>query len=298
MSKLPPVSRLIDRRFQEDIDRVLIAIKNLVDRNLPAPAKNIPGYQPFLLVIAYATKNTFDAIRYLIADSGDDYKRKLEFGLTVSPLIRFLIDLLITIIVIRQKPRQYVKRYHWSGWRELKESLERLKGELGAARKFSKQIKQQEENLEYLRKTYKINRKLAANPVAIPYWPYLGQVLKPKSGIKLRPRKFLEYLNTWFYSELSQEAHISGAGMVRMYSKLLIETTDADRERILTIVKSNNGIMTITLVLAIATEINDIGKFDRTVKLLYLWKILVTEWTDAKRLFDRRYKRMLKSRGP
>ena len=296
MSKLPPVSRLIDRRFQEDIDRVLIAIKNLVDRNLSIPAKNIPGYQPFLLVAAYATKNTFDAIRFLIADSEDDPKRKLEFGLAVSPLIRFLIDLLITIIVIRQRPRKYVKWYHRSGWRELKESLDRLKGEPGAARKFGRQIRQQEQSIEHLRITYKINRKLASNPAAIRYWPYLGQVLKPKSGLKLRPRKFLEYLNTWFYSELSQEAHISGAGMVRMYSKLLIETTDVDRERVLRLVKSNNGIMAITLALAIAAEINDIGKFDRTVKLLYLWKVLSTEWTDAKRLFDRRYKRMLNRR--
>ncbi len=84
--------------------------------------------------------------------------------------------------------------------------------------------------------------------------------------------------------------------MVRIYSKLLLETTDADRERILRVVKSNNGMMAFILVLAIATEINDIGRFDRTPKLLYLWKIMTTEWTDAKRLFDRRYKRMLKKR--
>jgi hypothetical protein len=79
-----------------------------------------------------------------------------------------------------------------------------------------------------------------------------------------------------------------------MYSKLLLEKADADRERILKLAKSNNFILCITLAMAIATELNDIGRFDRGAKLAYVWRILVNDWPDAKRLFDHRYKALVK----
>jgi hypothetical protein len=289
----PQISRVIDRQFQEDVDRLLLAIKNLIERSSPAHVDRIPGYQPFLLVVAHAAKTTYEAMKFLIADDRGDSRRKLEFGLAISPLIRFLIELLFLVIVIRQKPRKNVMWYHRSGWRELKEALDRLKAEPGSARRFRTQIAKQEAALEYLRQTYKITKRLAANPQGIPYWPHPGQILKLP---KLRSRHFLKYLYTWFYSELSQEAHVSGAGLVRMYSKLLIESTDADRDRVLKVIKSNNYMLALILVLATVTELNDIGSFDRTTKLSYLWTVVVKEWTDAKRLYTRRYKRILKSR--
>lgn len=287
------VSRVIDAHFVEEADRVLVALRNLLDRSLNAPVSEIPGYQPLLLVTAYAARNTFNTIRFLLADKPQHHDRKLEYSLAVSPLIRFLIDLLFTIVVIRQKPRKYVMWYHRSGWRELKEALGRLKAEPGASKRFSRQIAKQSDALEYLRKTYKISLKTARSPDKIPYWPHPGQFLKNKK-LRLRPRQFMSYLHTWFYSELSQEAHASSAGVVRMYSKLLIESTDVDQERILKVIKSNNFMMSLVLALSIATELNDIGRFDRGPKLKYLWQVLVSEWFDGKRLFDRRYKRMLR----
>lgn len=288
------VSRLIDRRFVEEADRVLIALKNLVDRNFPRKLLLIPGYRPFLQVAIYATKNTFDAIRYVVADSPIDPHRNIAFGLAISPMIRFFIDLLFTVIIIRQSPRVRVMWYHRAGWRELKEALDRLKSEPGASRRFARQIQKQEAALEYIRKVYKISRRTESDLRSIRRWPIPGQFLNPKRvKISIRPRKFLAFLHLWFYSELSQEAHISGGGVVRIYSKLLLEKEDSDRERILKVIKSNNFMMSLTLVIAIATEINDICRFDRNERLAYLWRVITEESHDAKRLFNLRYKAML-----
>lgn len=291
-ASMPPVNKLISRDFVTQVDHILIAVKNLIERSAPNSISTIPGYTPFLLVAAHATRNTFNSVRYLLADDQDS-DRKLEFCLSVSPNIRFLADLLATVIIIRQRPLKYVKWYHRSGWRELKESLERLKTEPGAKRKLSRQIAAQTEALEHLRKSYGISRRLAEAHEDIDYWPYLGQFLKNKKH-KLRPRRFLTYLNTWFYSELSQEAHISSSGLVRIYSKLLLEKTDTGRERILKIIKTNNFILCLTLSIAIASELNEIGQFDRGTKLSYIWKILATDWLDAKRIYKLRYKAMAK----
>jgi hypothetical protein len=292
-ASLPPVNKVINRDFVNEADRLLIAIKNLIERSLSPPASTILWYPPFLLVCAHAARNTFTTVRYLVADSPRDPDRRLEFCLSISPLIRFLADLLFAIIVIRQKPRKYVMWYYRSGWRELKESLDRLKAEQGSSRRFSREIARQERALEHLRKQYRISRRLASFSDKIPYWPYPGQMLKNKH-FRIRPRRFLAYLNTWFYSELSQDSHMSSAGLARMYSKLVIEPNDVDREKILKRIKSNNFMLTLTLCVAIATELNDIGLFDRGQKLSYIWKVLSHESFDAKRLFNRRYKAMVK----
>ena len=163
------VSRIIDAPFVEEVDRVFVALHNLIDRSLRAPVSEIPGHQPFLLVAAYATRNTFNTIRFLVADKPQHHDRRLEYSLAVSPLIRFLIDLLFTVVVIRQKPRKYIMWYYRSGWRELKEALDRLKAEPGASRRFSSQIAKQSGALEYLRKTYKISLKTARSPEKILY---------------------------------------------------------------------------------------------------------------------------------
>jgi hypothetical protein len=291
-ANIPRVNRLISRDFVNQVDHVLVAVRNLIERSSPASISKIPGYTPFLLVAAHATQNTFNAVRYLLADNNDS-DRKPEFCLAVSPNIRFLADLLSTIIVIRQRPRKYIKWYYRSGWRELKESLERLKNEPGVQRKLSRQIAAQTAALEHLRKSYGISRALAKAHEDIDYWPYLGQFLKNKKH-KLRPRRFLSYLNTWFYSELSQDAHISSAGLIRMYSKLLLEKTDTDREKILKLIKTNNFMLCLILAIAIASELNEIGQFDRGAKLSYIWRILITDWLDARRIYKLRYRAMAK----
>jgi hypothetical protein len=52
--------------------------------------------------------------------------------------------------------------------------------------------------------------------------------------------------------------------------------------------------LAVTLVLAISTEINEIGKFDQKANLAYLWGILIHNRTEAQEVYDLRYRTMLK----
>jgi hypothetical protein len=97
-----------------------------------------------------------------------------------------------------------------------------------------------------------------------------------------------------WYTELSQDHHLSGGGIIRVYSKFLLMPEDNDRIRILKELKTSNIMLAVTLVLAISTEINEIGKFDQKANLAYLWGILIHNRTEAQEVYDLRYRTMLK----
>ena len=57
----------------------------------------------------------------------------------------------------------------------------------------------------------------------IAYWPTAMQMLNPrKDYLKKRSRRFLEHL-ALRYRSLSKDHHMSGAGVIRVYAKLLID---------------------------------------------------------------------------
>lgn len=65
-SPLPPINKILNREFISEVDKILTASKNLIERSLQPPVSTIPGYSSFLLVAAHATRNTFSTIRYLV----------------------------------------------------------------------------------------------------------------------------------------------------------------------------------------------------------------------------------------
>ena len=285
-------SAALDYAFWKKINDLTVALKNLVERNSPDKILNIPGWHPFLLVATRTSQFIYESISYLSADSPPDPLRKLEFGICTSPLIRSLVDLLFTIIFIRENPRSRIKWYHQAGWRETKEILETLEGRYGSNQDWKERFINRNAILEELRIAYKVSKKRANRRKTLPKWPIPSRILKEEK-LGVRAKRFLEYLNLW-YRELSQDHHMSGGGIIRVYSKFLLTPEDHDRVKILKELKTGNVMLTVTLVLGISTEINDIGNFDRKAELAYLWGILIHNRSEAQELYHLRYRSMLK----
>ena len=81
-----------------------------------------------------------------------------------------------------------------------------------------------------------------------------------------------------------------------MCTLILIDEKDARREPILRDLKITNVMLTVTILLAIYSEINDIGHFDRAPALAYCWRILSETRTEARELYKLRYRTMLQRR--
>ncbi|MCJ7654697.1 MAG: hypothetical protein MUO97_05250, partial [Dehalococcoidia bacterium] len=257
----------------------------------PKNLSSISGLQPFLLVALYTAENTYRAIRYIAADLPEDPSRKLEFGLVISPLGRLLADILFTIVFMREDLGPRVIWYHRGGWRELKEDFERHRSEYAALAEWQEWLKQYEGLLEHQRQMFGISEQEAANPKVLQYWPIPGQMLRGKT-LSSETREFLQFLNDWVYKELSADAHMSAAGIMRRHGFLLLEKEEG-RQKILSKLKSDGIFTSTTLLVAICTEINDICRYGREKKLSYLWRILVEYWGEAKDLFERRYEGIL-----
>ena len=211
----------IDRPFFEKIHDLTRAMENLVDRSAPVQITNIPGWHEFLMVAVLASRTLYETVNYLSRDSGhkDDLMPKPEYGITTSPLVRSLLELLFIIIFVRERPRLRVKWFHRSGWRELKELLDALHLRYGAKRDWEPKLAQLERSLEYLRKTHRISKRTARDlRGSIQWWPTAMQMLDPKQDyLQKRSRRFLEHLSL-LYRTLSQDHHLSGAGIIRVYA--------------------------------------------------------------------------------
>lgn len=281
----------IDRDFWQRVDYLTTAMKNLVERSSPPEIRSILGWHPFLMVATRATQTIYQSISYLSADSPPEPLRKLEFGLTTSPLIRSLADLLFNIVFIRERPRSRISRFNRAGWRETKEMVSQLEARYGSNPDWREKLMRLNSGLEDLRIAYRIGKQKARNPKNLPKWPIPSAMLREEK-FRSRTRQFLEHITLW-YRELSQDHHMTGGGIIRVYGKLLLEPTDDERETILRRLKTNNVFLAVALVLAIETEINDIGNLGHTQKLAYLWRIMVSNRPEAQDIFRLRYRKML-----
>jgi len=77
-----------------------------VDRDLQRRVKNLEQRQQWhgarqlvgLNAMVRFTKNTYDAVRYLVADTPEDHNRKPNYVLIVPAVNRQLLDLLFTLV--------------------------------------------------------------------------------------------------------------------------------------------------------------------------------------------------------
>ena len=292
----PPLRSAIDRSFFEKLHELTVAMDNLVDRSTPDHIRRIPGWQEFLMVAVLASRAIYETITYLSRDTGhkQDLLPKPEYGITTSPLVRSLLELLFTIVFIREQPRSRVRWFHHSGWRELKELLDVLRARYGSQAKWKPKLMQLQESLEHLRRAHRISNRVAENPRTIVYWPTAMQMLSQKNDyLGRRSRRFLGHL-TLRYQNLSQDHHMSGAGIIRVYAKLLIDEMDERRGPILKELKTNNVMLAVAIVLAILSEINDICRFDRGQALAYCWGILAENRDEAQEMYNLRYRSMVR----
>jgi hypothetical protein len=278
--------------IRDTLDRLLVAMINRLDRDCPKGITQFPGAQPFFLVAIEAAKNCYDAIRWLTSDIPKDQSPPLDLCFATPPLVRMLADLLFTVVFLGEDLPKRVVWYHKSGWRELKEECGRYHKEYGASADWQDWLKSYAAGVEVAQLKWGISQEEAQDPKLVKWWPIPGQMLKVESGLREDRRSFLQYVYDWVYKNLSASAHLSAAGLVRN-AGFLILPRDERREEILTKLKSDSVFTAITLVLAICTEVNALGQFERDEPIKYLWGILTGYSDEAQALYRRRYTALL-----
>ena len=162
----------------------------------------------FLILIRFA-KTSYESISFLVSDADDGSKRKKEFVLVLPPINRQLMDMYFNIIYITDDFPSRALDYELYGYRQAREQYDQVLQRFGNLPKWQQYFEDQRGFLKTMERYLPITEEQRTDPSTIRYW--VGPSKLAKRQTKSQP--FLIFLNAWFYSETSAQAHLNPAGL-------------------------------------------------------------------------------------
>ncbi len=282
--------------IRDQFDSLRVAMGNKLEREWPRSGKfNVGGGKALVLGLYKGAENALGASRMLMADTPPNPARKAEYALAASPLTRSILDVLCSIVFVFGDFAPRVLWYYKAGWREVVEETERLEAAYGSDPEWKENLAGRRELIEHGKTAFELTADEAAGLVAIKRWPIPERMLKTLPDESDR-HVYIRYLIDWFYRTLSQEAHHSWAGLARSYPLLVPgQLPDDQRKHHLELMRTRQVNMSLTLMMAIITELELEFRFGLNERAKYVWSIL-REWSEeAKDIYDRFYRPVLGS---
>jgi hypothetical protein len=273
-------------KIKDEVRNLPEAVFNKLDREWPDHWPSEQGLRDLLQGLVRASQYSYRAGLYLVADDPDP-QRKPEFAIALPPLVRGLLDTLVTLIFLFDDLRGNSRWYFRAGWRELAEYRSRVEAMYGDDPLWTEWLRESAEGLEKMRTDFGISKGEAADPkTALPYWPIPTQMVKVENLSKSRA-EFIEFLVAAYYRELSQDAHLSWPGFLRRAAPLL------DRGADLGHLRQSSFQVALIMLIAILTEIDSEGGLGLAPRLGFLWGLLSRYHWLGESMYERRYERLL-----
>lgn len=253
-----------------------------------------------LLFLRYA-RIAYNAVKYLIADTPADSRRKPEFSIVIPNVNRQLIDILSTLVFMLD---DFVARHTWyerSGYRGMREQYDLYSKAYGNDPAWQPHLTSLNASIAKAATDLNIPAADQQNPSLIKYWPTPNQMNKK---IKTKSQNFLRYLITWLWGDTSEQAHFACNGMFTLAPYIYGDLLDDKDQRhvddqLIHQYRYQHFSRTVILLLAIATEIDNYFLLNNKSQLLNIWMMLIKQTeipsvdSEAKEMYDLRYKNML-----
>lgn len=285
----PPVSFEL---FRQDLENLLASLRTTLESGqLPSRLATIPDFHPWVrgqLEVAYAT---YRSIRYLCADSPPEKAAPLEYGVAVGPLARTVLDQLFAIVLMFDNPAENYAHFLKSLWRENSESLAKHRLAYGADPSWGDWFKSFEALVAAVKLMAGITAGEEANPRLISWWPNPGKMPK-RPGMNPLRSSFLQWLNDWFYKNLSGQSHLSGAGFM-LQANFFLNRSKPASTGFMENHRSDGFFITLTMILAIASELIVELSLPLAQKAKHLWTFIGAHWGLTKEVYDKRYASIL-----
>ena len=275
-----------------------------VDRDLQRRVKSFEQRQQWqyarqlvgLNATVMFTKNAYDAVRYLIADTPEDHNRRPNYVLIVPAVNRQLLDLLFTLVYMLDDYAARALEYERAGWKESKQEYEMLHNRFGNDPEWSDFFTNRSRILGEMAAFLGVTPEEQQNIRLIPWWGTPTQLMRKKT----QRQGFLKWLYEWFYQDLSRAAHLSSSGVYRIAPFVLAEIVGGREKEIVDshvihIFRFTQISRLALIVLAIMTELSthfSLGNFE---SVSYLWQVLSDQVPEGKDMFDQRYKNLIDS---
>jgi hypothetical protein len=295
--KLKPLVPFNAQLIQKRLEGILLNVDRDLERQLRRAGatsdSDLVRQVTLMIVMVRIALNSYAALCVLLADQNMSRKRR-NFVLIVPSVNRQLMDLLCTLVYIRDDFAARSLAYERSSYRAFKEEHELYRSRFGNLPEWKEFFSAQKRLISLIGKVLQIPLREKRNPKLIPRW--LGPF--KLSNKQTSSSAFLKWMVKWMYSDTSAEAHLTGIGLFSIAGFLLAEFgPEEDRDLV-----ENRTILqyhfrhfsrTIMTVLAIATEIDDQFKLNNRTAISYVWRVLTEYAPDAKDMYQERYDAML-----
>jgi hypothetical protein len=274
------------------IDSLLIAFTNTLEREWPSKWKDLAHAQLLVMGSVNLSATTYQLIKFVCKDidQNRDPWQKREFITAVPVLTRSILDSLFTLVFLFDDVPSKADLYVKGGWREMCEATHRAERNHRSRPKWTKYLRERAKNMEAM-------RKMASLPLPGPetsklhYWPTPNQMIGWPELSDER-RNYLTGLNDWYYRELSSTAHLSLQGLILRVRPLLLRDSE-EPETSLRKLKANCFPLTICLLLSILSEVQIDAEFAFADRLKYVWRVLREYYDQIEEIYHMRYESRL-----
>jgi hypothetical protein len=286
-----PESTLDFAVIGDSFDKLLRATENKVEREWPIPLGGVGAHAvPFLFALNTA-RWTYVATRYLLADKPEDQRRHLEFAVAAPPLTRTLLDLVFNLVFIFDDYHERLCWYLASGLNEVEKMIARFRNTYAGSPAWDPWLAQ----FAHINAPFAETRDRVCSGKQPPKnrFPHPGLILKQKFRCA-DSLKFLNYLNDWFYRDLSSSSHGHWMGLsTRAAQVLRIQAKDDVQLKYAQKYKSDCLVEQVAVMLCLVSEIIAAAQFDNKPQANYIWAILAAYSLMTKELHEMRYQRLL-----
>jgi hypothetical protein len=295
--KLKPLVAFDVGLIQSRLDGVLLNVDRDLQRLIVAAGRARNGdlvrQLTLLNVMNRIASNSYAALCFLMVEEGDSRRRK-NFALVIPPVNRQLMDLLFTLVYIRDDFSARSLTYERAGYRAFKEEYEMYRSRWGGLPEWKPFFADQKTVLRQMAKPLRITLADKRNLNRIPRWKGPFKLSKEKTA----SQPFLKWMEKWLYGDTSAEAHLTGIGLFSVSPFLLADLADEEikhiiKTRAILQYHARHFSRTVMTVLAIATEIDAQFKLNNHTAIAYIWRILIEYAPDAKDMYEARYEALL-----
>jgi hypothetical protein len=295
-SSSDPIERHDFGLIRDQFDSLRAAMGNKLEREWPRAGRlHVEGGKALVLGLYLNAENALGASRFLMADVPPNPARKPEYAIACSPLNRSILDALCTLVFIFGRFSNRVDWYYKAGWRELAEETERFSALYGLDPEWAEPLGERRALLKKGRVAFGMAEDAGSGVVKIKHWPIPSGMLKILKPTDDRHR-YIQYLTDWFYRRLSQEVHHSWSGLARSYPLFgPKQVADSSRQHQLEVLRTRQVNISLTLMMAVITELELELRFGLNERAKYVWSIL-RDWSDeARDVYDHFYAPILGS---
>ncbi|WP_263411086.1 hypothetical protein [Terriglobus tenax] len=243
-----------------------------------------------LLVMLRFAWNSYEAVRYLSADTPPDPARKANYTIVLPAIDRQLLDLFFSLVYMLDDLIPRSLDYQKAGWRDCVEERDERKAQYDGRDEWADFLKSMDSQIDTMVDRFKLTPEEQQNPKLVDYW---------KTPFKLAKRKgpcqsFLQFLEKELYKDISAQAHLTFAGLIKVSGFLVADllgdqVPETNRVRAMQSFHFQQVSRTVIIYLAVATEIDTYLKLHNQTTIDYLWVILSEFVVEAKEMYEIRY---------